>query len=237
MVHGVGNTDTPATLDSQDVDFSIKHKSGDLIEIDLMANSKFVKNLFEKKLVSEGKTPTEAKEALSLVTEDPLGEKIKIKYFPSSGSTTSVKGSLTKASTGNSKEDKSIITGQILGNSKTIQYTGLLLVIAGAGIAILLKQRTQGALVGLVGVGLVILQATLANPIWSWVMVGVLVVLPLFWLYKSYKQGNLNISLVKSIEKIKAAAPEKITEIKDILKEEVSPMRKEIDKIKSENIK
>lgn len=230
IVTSVGNAKDPATLDRQEVEVTLNHKKGDFLVLDVDEKSGFVKEILkidEKKVKKTEENETQEEKLIE------NKNKIRVTYYPSNNSVTKITGIDVKASTGNSRKDEAAIATAVLKNSKTIQYVGIALVVAGAAMFGFLKLSGQGAVVSGVGVGLIILQSTLANPIWSWVMVGALVILPGVWLWKSYKRGIFNQKLVKNIEKIKKSSPETKEKIDSILSEEMDEKdKKEVKKIK-----
>jgi hypothetical protein len=230
VVNSVGNAKDPATLDRQEVEVTLNHKKGDFLVLDINEDSGLVKEILKidektiEKISDEEKSPQKI---------EAQKKDIRVTYYPSNDSVTKIKGVDVKASTGNSRKDDAAITTAVLRNSKTIQYVGIALVVAGAAMFGFLKLSGQGGIVATVGVGLIILQSTLANPIWSWVMVIALVVIPGIWLWNSYKRGAFNKNLVKAIEKAKEGSPEIKKKIEDALSKEMEEKdKKEVKKIK-----
>lgn len=227
VVTSVGNADEAATISKEEVQVEMTHGPEDKFIIEYKSEKDGdVREIVEKIQRDDEK----------IVIQEPV-KNLKVTYLPSKGATTTVKGAALEASTGTSGEDKAAVTAAILRNSKTIQYVGIALILGGLGVLGILKQRGQGSIVSGVGVGLIILQSTLANPIWSWVMVLGLVGLPVIWGYSYFRKRSLNKSLVIGIESLKQNYPDSTDGIKRTLGTVMSKSdRKEVKEIKAKNL-
>lgn len=142
------------------------------------------------------------------------------------GDTIHVTSQQTSANSGNSRENPMFKINAIMQNTKAIQYTGIGLIVLGVGLVVIFKVRYQALLLSALGIGMIILQSTLANPLWSWVLIIGVVLLPLFWLYHLYKNNDILATIVISIEELSKNRPEAAKEIKDILNKNMNKSHK-----------
>lgn len=212
IVLGADNSESPAELNRKDSEINFSHKEGDVLVIQAKtAEGAFesIKNLFSK---TEGNQSEENSENISIQNSN---DEIKITFFPKEGASTHFKGSNIIASTGYSREDAAAITREIFQNTKYIQYAGVLFIVAGSLVIIVLKAKGQGIFLASIGTGMIILQSTLHNPMWSWVMILLVIFVPAFWIFYHFRNKKSLKVVVKGNELFMEKYPEMAEAFKD----------------------
>jgi len=223
VVQGVGNAEEPAVLDRSEQNITISHTEGDELVFKAKGDTK---DLIET-ILRDQEGPVNPENKISVKKISPKNkDQIEIVYFPTTGSTTTLKAIETHAATGSSREDTAAITGEILSNTKTIQYVGIALVLTGLGLGFYFRVPMQGGIVSAAGVGLIVLQSTLANPMWSWVILGILAVLPIAWLWHLYKGKSTKDAIIKSIDEFKKKNPQVSNDLENVLSKNMDASHK-----------
>lgn len=239
-VVGVGNAETPASLDRQENTFTINHKDGDMLVIEGEGPALFDHII---KIVGENKNLqlNDKNEMVDPTTtlKNNQFENWTITYKPKTGATTQITGINVKASTGNSRVDIAAKTRETLKNTKTIQYVGIGFLIVAAAWGFIFKTPFQALIIGGIGIGLIILQATLANPIWSWVMVLLVLGLPAFWIYhylSRKKEGETLERVIPKVDEFVENNPESGQELLNLLGRSMNDKHKKVIKNKKQQL-
>ena len=242
-VVGVGNSETPASLDRQENTFQINHQDGDELVIEGRGPRAPIEEI--SRLINGSPSELTVNDTQQMsdpnsFVETETFEDWKVTYHPKAGAVTQLTGVNVKAATGNSRVDIAAQTRELMKNTKTIQYVGIGFLIAAAAWGFIFKTPFQAMVIGGVGVGLIILQATLANPIWSWVMVFLVLGLPAFWIYHYLtrkKEGETLEKIIPKIDEFATKYPQHGEELLNLFGRSMSDIHKKIIKKKKEQLK
>lgn len=240
-VLGVGNSETPARLDRQENTFTINHRDGDELVIEgrgPRAPLEEISRFFDGKENLEVNEDNQMVNQNSSVSSESFQD-WRVTYKPKEGAVTQLTGIDVEAETGNSRVDIAAQTREIMKSTKMIQYVGIAFLVAAAGWGLIFKTPFQAMIIGGIGVGLIILQSTLANPIWSWVMVALVLVLPAFWIYHYWQRKQEGEALEKIIPKVDEFAqkyPDQGEELLNLFGRSMNDNHKKIIKKKKEQL-
>jgi hypothetical protein len=131
-----------------------------------------------------------------------------------------------RASTGSSWEAKFNKAETIMKNTAYVQYAGIFLVVLGVLLVVVFKVRYQALFLSALGVGMIVLQSTLSNPVWAWVMVAGLIVLPAFWLVHLYRTRGTVLTMASAISELEHEDPETAQKVKLILSKKMNDSQK-----------
>lgn len=155
-------------------------------------------------------------------------------FYPVAGSTTNVNTKKVTANSGVSYEDLSKNISAVLKGTKPLQYAGIGILVIGIIIGVIFKVYVQGGLLAASGAGMVILQSTLVNPIWAWIMIGLVIILPAIWLFRLYKKDKTNKKIIDAIEDYKKENPSQVLNLENILRKKMDKSDKaEVKKVKN----